>query len=172
VSRGNGERSGEGLAEAYRVWRIKTSNEERLRLQRLYARLSSAVREARRSLKERHGEAFIGEPERFSEELIGEASKIAGLPKNLFWYSTEWRNMVAEARGKSKRRSRFTPPPMPLLVRVVNNGSRLHGNTAAVVVLDASRGELRVPSANLSVRLRPRWSKRCSRISRGLATLS
>jgi len=155
VSRGNGEGSGEGLTEAYRVWRIKTSNEERLRLQRLYARLSSAVREACRSLEERHGEAFRREPERFSEELIGEASKIAGLPKGLFWYAVEWRRMVAEARGKSKRRSRFTPPPMPLLVRVVNSGERLHGNTAAVVVLDASRGELRVPSVNLSVRLRP-----------------
>jgi len=149
------KRGGDRLVDVYRVWEVKASREVRLRLQRLYVRLSSAVKEACKVLKERHGEAFREEPEKFSEELIGEASRIAGLPKGLFWYAVEWRRMVAEARRKSRRRSRFTPPPVPLLVKVVNSGERLHGNTAAVAVLDASRGELRVPSASVAIRLKP-----------------
>ncbi|PLJ77447.1 hypothetical protein [Infirmifilum sp. SLHALR2] len=147
--------NGEGLAEAYRVWRIKTSNEERLRLQRLYLRLSSAVRQACKALEERHGDAFREDPEKFSNELIREASKTAGLPKGLFWYAVEWYGMIREARRKSKRRSRFTPPPVPLLVKVVGNGGRLHDNGNAVAVLEASRNELRIPSAGVAVRLRP-----------------
>jgi len=153
--KGNGSRNGSNLVDAYRVWRIKTSREQRLRLQQLYVRLSSAVKEACRALRKRYGEDFSGEPERFSEELIEEASRLAGLPKGLFWYAVEWRGMVAEARRKSKLRNSFIPPPIPLLVRVVGDGERLHGNTAAAAVLDASRGELRIPSAGVAVRLRP-----------------
>jgi len=44
---------------------------------------------------------------------------------------------------------------VPLLVKVVKGGEKLHGNTAAVAVLNAFRGELRIPSANIAVRLRP-----------------
>ncbi|UNQ73820.1 transposase [Infirmifilum sp. NZ] len=149
------KRGGEGLVEAYRVWRIKTNNEERLRLQRLYLRVSSAVKEACKVLKERHGEAFGKEPEKFSNELIGEASRIARLPKGLLYYAVEWWKMLAEARGKSRRRSRFTPPPMPLLVKVVDNGERLHGKSDALAVLDASKGALRIPSVKVAVRLKP-----------------
>ncbi|WP_460025513.1 zinc ribbon domain-containing protein [Infirmifilum sp. SLHALR2] len=152
---GKGSRNGEKRVDAFRVWEVKTNNEERQRLQRLYLRVSSAVKEACRVLTKRYGDAFREDPERFSRELVEEASKLAGLPKNLFWYAVEWRGMVAEARGKSKRRSRFTPPPVPLLVKVVGNGGRLHGATNALAVLDASRGELRVPSAGITARLRP-----------------
>ncbi|UNQ73067.1 transposase [Infirmifilum sp. NZ] len=148
-------KDGEGLADAYRVWEIKANREERQRLQRLYLRLSSAVRQACKALEERLGKDFREDPKKFSEELIREASKTAGLPKGLFWYAVEWRRMVAEARRQSKMRSRFTPPPVPLLVKVVGNGNRLHGNSSAIAVLDASRGELRIPSANIAVRLRP-----------------
>ncbi|UNQ73963.1 transposase [Infirmifilum sp. NZ] len=147
--------NGEGLADAYRVWEIKANREERQRMQRLYLRLSSAVRQACKALEERLGKDFREDPKKFSEELIGEASKTAGLPKGLFWYAVEWRRMVAEAKGKSKRRSGFTPPPVPLLVKVVGNGDRLHGNGSAVAVLEASRNELRIPSAGVAVRLRP-----------------
>jgi len=143
------------LIDAYRVWEVKANREVRLRLQRFYLRVSSAVKEGCKSLEERHGNEFRREPERFREELIGEASKIAGLPKSLLYYAVEWRSMVAEARGKSKRRSRFTPPPVPLLVKVASNGERLHGNTNAAAVLDAYRNELRIPSAGVAVRLRP-----------------
>jgi len=151
VSRGNGE----GLVDAYRVWKVKTNGEMRQRLQRLYVRLSSAVKEACKVLEERHSDAFRREPERFSEELVEGASRIAGLPKGLLWYAAEWRRMVAEARGKSKRHSRFTPPPVPLLVKVVGNGEVLHGATNALAVLNTSRNELRVPSAGIAIRLRP-----------------
>jgi len=154
----NGSRegkNGKGRVDAYRVWRIKTNEEERLRLRKLYSDIAPAVERACEELERKYGDAFREDPERFSKELIEEASKIAGLPKGLFWYAVEWRRMLAEARRKSKRRSRFTPPPVPLLVKVVGNGERLHGNTAAVAVLDASRGELRVPSAGVVVRLKP-----------------
>jgi len=149
------KRGGEGLVDAYRVWEAKVNREVGLRLQRLYLRLSSAVRQACRALEERHGDAFREDPEKFSNELIGEASRIAGLPKGLLYYAVEWYGMIREARGKSRLRSRFTPPPVPLLVKVVGNGGRLHGNGSAVAVLEASRNELRIPSAGVAVRLRP-----------------
>ncbi|UNQ72801.1 transposase [Infirmifilum sp. NZ] len=147
--------NGEKRVDAYRVWRVKTNREVRLRLQRLYLKVSSAVKEACRALRKRHGEDFSEEPERFSEALIEEASRLAGLPKGLFYYAAEWRRMVAETRGKSKKRNRFMPPPIPLLVKVVNNGGRLHGASSAATVLDASRGVLRVPSVNIAIMLRP-----------------
>jgi len=147
--------NGEGLADAYRVWEVKANREQRLRLRRLYVRLSSAVKEAYRALKARYGDEFRREPKRFREELIGEASRFAGLPKGLFCYAVEWWSMVAEARRKSKLRARFTPPPVPLLVRVVGNGERLHGKGNAAMVLDTLRGKLRIPSAGIIVRLRP-----------------
>jgi len=150
-NRGNGDR----LVDAHRIWRIKTDGEERLRLQQLYVRLSSAVRQACRDLEKKYGDVFRRGPEKFSEELIGEASRLAGLPKGLLYYAGEWCKMLAEARRKSKLRSRYTPPPVPLLVKVVGNGDRLHGAGNAVAVLDASRGMLRVPSAGVAVRLRP-----------------
>ncbi|WP_460025317.1 zinc ribbon domain-containing protein [Infirmifilum sp. SLHALR2] len=150
-----GKRSGEKLFEAYRVWEVKASRELRLRLRRLYSAIALAAERASEELERKHGETFRREPERFREELIEEASKLAGLPKRLLCYAGEWCKMLAEARGKSRRRTRFTPPPIPLLVRVVGNGEVLHGNTAAAVVLDASRGMLRVPSANIAIRLRP-----------------
>ncbi|WP_460025091.1 zinc ribbon domain-containing protein [Infirmifilum sp. SLHALR2] len=150
-----GRGKSEKLVDAYRVWEVKTNREKRQRLQRLYVRLSSAVKQACKELRKGHGDAFRREPERFSEELAGEASKIAGLPKGLFWYAIEWRGMVAEARRKSKRRSGFTPPPVPLLVKVVGNGETLHGATNALAVLDTSRNELRVPSASIAIRLKP-----------------
>ncbi|UNQ73452.1 transposase [Infirmifilum sp. NZ] len=124
-------------------------------LQRLYVRLSSAVRQACRDLEKKYGDAFRRGPEKFSEELIEEASRLAGLPKGLLYYAGEWCKMLAEARRKSKRRSRYTPPPVPLLVRVVSNGERLHGKGDALAVLDVSRNELRVPSAGVAVRLKP-----------------
>jgi len=151
----NGKGNGKESIDTYRVWRVKTNGEVRQSLQRLYVRLSGAVKEACKSLKEKHGDAFRKEPERFSKELIEEASRLAGLPKGFFWYAVEMWKTVAEARRKSKRRNRFTPPPVPLLVRVVNNGGRLHGASSAVAVLDTSRGELRVPSADITIRLKP-----------------
>jgi len=147
--------NGSNVVDAYRVWEVKASREVRLRLRQLYVRLSSAVRQACKSLKERHSDAFREKPERFSEKLIGEASKTAGLPKGLFCYAGEWYRMVRKSRRKSRLRSRFTPPPVPLLIRVVSNSERLHGNTAAVAVLNAFRGELRIPCAGIAVRLRP-----------------
>jgi len=150
-----GSKSGEKRVDAYRLWEVKASRELRLRLRSLYYDIASAVERASEALEERHGDAFRREPERFGRELIEEASRLAGLPKGLLWYAVEWCKMLAEARGKSKRRSRFTPPPMPLPVKVINSGERLHGNANAVAVLDASRGELRVPSANIAIRLKP-----------------
>ncbi|WP_460024766.1 hypothetical protein [Infirmifilum sp. SLHALR2] len=150
-----GRGNGKGRVDAYRVWEVKTNREKRQRLQRLYVRLSSAVKQACKELRKGHGDAFRREPERFSEELAGEASKTAGLPKGLFWYAIEWRSMVAEARRKSKRRNGFTPPPVPLLVKVVNSGERLHGKGNAVAVLNVDGKELRVPSAGVAVRLKP-----------------
>jgi len=148
-------KNGEGLADAYRVWEVKASRELMLRLRSLYFSVASAVERASEELERKHGDAFRREPERFSNELIGEASRLAGLPKGLFWYAVEWWNMIAEARGKSKLRGRFTPPLVPLLIKVVSNSDRLYGNANATAVLDASRGELRVPSAGVAVRLRP-----------------
>ncbi|PLJ78503.1 zinc ribbon domain-containing protein [Infirmifilum sp. SLHALR2] len=150
-----GRESGERFIEAYRVWEVKASRELRMRLRSLYFSLASAVERASEELERKHGDAFRREPERFSEELIGEASRLAGLPKGLFWYAAEWCRMLAEARGKSKRRSRFTPPPIPLLIRVVSGGDRLHGKSDATAVLDASKGMLRIPSAGVAVRLKP-----------------
>jgi len=150
-----GRGNGKGRVDAYRVWEVKTNREKRLRLQQLYVRLSSAIRQACRALEEKHVDTFRKDPERFGEELIEEASKTAGLPKGLFCYAAEWCKMLAEARGKSKRRSRFTPPPVPLLVRVVSGGERLHGNANAAAVLDAYRGEFRISSAGVAVRLKP-----------------
>ncbi|PLJ77033.1 transposase family protein [Infirmifilum sp. SLHALR2] len=152
---GKGSKNGEKLFDAYRVWEVKANRELRLRLRKLYYDIASAVERASEELERKHGDAFRREPGRFREELIEGASRIAGLPKGLFWYAAEWRRMVAEARGKSKRRSRFTPPAVPLLVKVVNGNERLHGGGNAVAVLDASSGMLRVPSASLTVRLRP-----------------
>jgi len=152
---GKGSRNGEKRVDAFRVWEVKAGRELRLRLRSLYFSIASAVERACEELEERHGDAFREEPERFSEELIEEASKTSGLPKSLLYYAGEWCRMLAETRGKSKRRSRFTPPPLPLLVRVVSGGKRLHGDGKAAVVLDASRGELRVPSAGITIRLKP-----------------
>jgi len=148
-------REREELIDAYRVWEVKANREKRQRLQQLYVRMSSAVRQACRALEERHGDTFREEPERFSRELAEEASRLAGLPKNILYYAVEWYKMIAEARGKSKLRTRFTPPPVPLLVRVVGNGNRLHGRDSAAAVLDASRGELRVPSAGVAIKMKP-----------------
>jgi len=151
----NGSRNGEKRVDAFRVWEVKANREVRLRLRKLYFSVASAVERASEELERKHSDAFRKEPEKFREELIDEASKLAGLSKGLFVYAGEWWKMLAEARGKSKLRSRFTPPSIPLLVRVVNGSEVLHGNTAAATVLDASKSELRVPSANIAIRLKP-----------------
>jgi len=151
----NGSRNGEKLVDAFRVWEVKANRELRQRLRSLYFSVGSAIERACEELERKYGDALRKEPEKLRKELIGEASRLAGLPKGLFVYAAEWLRMVAEARGKSKRRSRFTPPPVPLLVGVVGNGEVLHGATNALAVLDASRGVLRVPSASIAVRLKP-----------------
>jgi len=61
--------------------------------------VSSTVRQACKSLEERHGDAFRKEPERFSEELIEEASRLAGLPKSLLYYAVEWLKNMAWYEG-------------------------------------------------------------------------
>jgi len=149
------ERNDEWFINAYRVWRIKTNGEWRLRLQQLYLRVSSAVRQACEELRERYGDVFREKPEAFSGELVEEASRTAGLPKGLYRYSIEWQRMLTEAKKKSKRRANFRPPPIPLSVKVTGGGRRLHGDANAVAVLDASRGELRVLSAGVAVKLKP-----------------
>jgi len=157
-SKRNGNREGKnnkGLVDSYRVWRVKTSREERLRLQRLYVRLSSAVRQACRVLEERYGDAFRGEPEKFGNELVEEASRISGLPKNILYYAAEWCRVVREARRESKKRVRFTPPPVPLSVKIIEGSRRLHGKGGAATVLDASKKELRIPSAGVVIKMKP-----------------
>ncbi|PLJ78302.1 hypothetical protein [Infirmifilum sp. SLHALR2] len=153
--KGKGSKNGNNAIDAYRVWRVETSREVRLRLRSLYFSVASAVERASEELESKYGDAFRREPERFGRELIEEASKTSGLPKNLFWYAVEWQRMLAEARGKSKLRVKFTPPPAPLLVRVVSGNDRLHGTANTAAVLDASSGELRVPSAGVALRLKP-----------------
>ncbi|WP_460024923.1 zinc ribbon domain-containing protein [Infirmifilum sp. SLHALR2] len=157
MSRGNGEDGGKRKEpiDAYRVWEVKASRELRLRLRKLYSDITLAVERASEELERMYGDAFRKKPERFGRELIEEASKTSGLPKGLFWYAAEWCKILAEAREKSKLRSRFTPPPVPLIVKVVKDGEVLHGNTAAVAVLDASRGRLRISSAGVAIRLKP-----------------
>ncbi|PLJ77713.1 zinc ribbon domain-containing protein [Infirmifilum sp. SLHALR2] len=152
---GKGGKNGEKRVDAFRVWEVKASREVRLRLRSLYFSVASAVERAGEELERRHGEAFTQEPEKFREELIDEASRLAELPKGLLHYGIEWYKMLTEARRKSKRRSRFTPPPMLLSVKIIEGSRRLHGNTAAVAVLNTFRGELRIPSANIAVRLKP-----------------
>jgi len=152
---GKRNKNGEKRIDAYRVWRVKASRELRLRLRSLYSDIALAVERVSEELERRYGDEFRREPERFREELIGEASRIARLHKGLLYYAVEWWKMLVEARGKSRRRSRFTPPPVPLLVKVVDNGERLHCKSDALAVLDASKGALRIPSVKVAVRLKP-----------------
>ncbi|WP_460025375.1 zinc ribbon domain-containing protein [Infirmifilum sp. SLHALR2] len=152
---GKGSRNGEKRVEAFRVWEVKANRAVRLRLRSLYFSVASAVERACEDLERKYGDAFRREPERFGRELIEEASKTSGLPKGLLWYAVEWCKMLAEAREKSKKRSRFTPPPIPLLVKVVSGGIVLHGGDNAAAALNASKGELRIPSVGVAVRLRP-----------------
>jgi len=154
-NRSKGSKNGERLVDAFRVWEIKANRKLRLRLRKLYSDITLAVEHASEDLEGKYGEEFTQEPERFGEELIEEASRLAGLPKGLLYYAVEWCRMDAEARRKSNKRTRFTPPPLPLLVKVVGNSERFHGNTNAAAVLDTYRGELRISSAGVVVRLKP-----------------
>jgi len=152
---GEGRGKGSNAVDAYRVWEVKANKELRLRLRSLYSDITLVVERAGEELDRKYGDAFRENPEKFGKELVEEVSRISGLPKGLLYYAGEWCRMVAVARGKSKKRSKFTPPPVPLLVKVVGNGERLHGNSSAVAVLDVSRNALRVPSAGVAVRLKP-----------------
>jgi len=152
---GKSDKNGNNTIDAYRVWRIKTNSEERQRLRQLYVRLSSAVRQACKTLRKKHGDAFRENPDKFRDELVEEAAKTSGLPKRLFYYAAEWYKMLASARRQSRKRTRFTPPPIALLIKVVCNGERIHGATNAATVLDVTKGMLRVPSAGITIRLKP-----------------
>jgi len=125
-----------GRVSGWRIWRINTSRERRQRLAELYRRLTQAILEC----------AGLD-----GERLIEAAARRTGLPKGLLYYASDWLNMYKNVCERA-RDDDFRPPPLLLLVLVAQGSKPLHG-TRAAAYLDIVRGELRIPSAAISVKV-------------------
>ncbi|MEM4444607.1 MAG: zinc ribbon domain-containing protein [Thermofilum sp.] len=112
--------------EGYRVFRVKLNRRVRGELERLYRRL---------------------------------AARDPSLPKSAFRYHKSWEEERRNVREMRERAGKRIPPRRDpayyLLARIIKDGERVHGTPSAPVVIDLSRGELRIPCAGIRVHLKP-----------------
>jgi hypothetical protein len=88
--------------------------------------------------------------------LLGVTSELKG-SKQLVYYADEWVKMYENAKRVREEAGKRTPPrapPLPLLAKFVMPDGSVRGNTAAPVVIDLRRGELRIPSYGIAQKLR------------------
>jgi len=77
--------------------------------------------------------------------------------KSLLYYQSEWERMwesIKNARTEAGKRTLPKTPPLLLLVKFATPDGQTRGNKNAPCVVDLRRGELRIPSYSVSVRLR------------------
>ena len=77
--------------------------------------------------------------------------------KGFLRYIEEWENTlkeVLEARARARKRTPPLPPPVFLLVRFVVADGKERGNKNAPCIIDLKRGELRIPSYGIRLKLR------------------
>jgi len=78
--------------------------------------------------------------------------------KSLLYYREEWENALenaVESRARAGKRTPPKAPPLHLLLRFILPDGTTRGNKSALCVVDLRRGELRIPSYELRVPLRP-----------------
>ena len=125
VEKRNGTTPGPGR----RVWKLRVSRANRLRLKTLYDDLINYA--------------------------LGVVSELKG-PKYLAYYAGEWIEMyenVKKMRREAGKRTLPKPPPVLILVKFVMPDGSVRGKKDAACVIDLRKGELRVPSYGVVQRL-------------------
>ncbi|MEM0494173.1 MAG: hypothetical protein QXU72_02755 [Thermofilum sp.] len=117
--------------------------------------------------KKAPGEGFRVFRVELNRRVRGELAKLhqrlvqrdPSLPKSAFRCLESWeeeRAVVLEMREQAgKRTPPRRDPPYHLLVKVIKDGKRIHGSDSVPVVIDLSRGELRIPCAGIQIHLKP-----------------
>jgi predicted RNA-binding Zn-ribbon protein involved in translation (DUF1610 family) len=122
----NGTTPGPG----FRVWKLRVSRANRLRLKTLYDDLINYA--------------------------LGVVSELKG-SKYFAYYVEKWKEMYENTKKMREEAGKRTPPktpPLPLLVRFVMPDGSMHGKGNAPAVIDLRKGELRIPSYGVVQRLR------------------